>query len=310
MKVLLALRDSLSRFYGKYDTYIRWVAKCVLAVCAFGGINVSLGQMERLNNPLLVLGMAVICAFFPTNSIVLVGTGLVLGHFYALSAEAALVGGGMLVVGVMLYFGIATRSSVPLIVTMLALAWNVPSASAVVLGLTGGPLTAVGSIFGTFGYYLIRIIGERGGNLQSAAATPAEALVEKSTILMDAVIQNREMILVAVAVTVTLAVVWMIRRMPIKYAWMVAAAAGCLLYLVMRILGASFVGGVADLFALVAEVLISMAVAWMSQTMLFSLDYKRVENVRFEDDEYFYYVKAVPKKKVRKKRRSRRADRR
>lgn len=310
MRLLLAVRDSLSRFYGKYDTYIRWTMKCLLAVCAFAAINTSLGQMVRLNNPLLVLGLAVICAFLPTNSIVLVGTGMILAHFYALSAEAALVGGGMLTVGLMLYFGIASHSSVSLVVTMLCLAGGVPCASAVFFGLTGGPLAVVGSIFGTFGYYLISIIKNNGGNLQSVAATPAEAMVEKISVLIDAVIQNREMILFMLVLAMTLAIVWLIRRMPVKYAWMVAAAAGCLLYLLMCLLGASAAGITMDIPALIFDVLVAVGTAWISQTMLFSLDYKRTENVRFEDDEYFYYVKAVPKRKIRKKRRSRRADRR
>ena len=310
MRLLLTVRDSLSRFYGKYDTYIRWVFKCLLAVCAFSAINSGLGQMAKLNNPILVFGFAVICAFLPTNSMVLVGTGLILGHFYALSAEAALVGGGMLIVGLMLYFGIASHSSVPLVVTALSLAAGVPCVSAVFFGLTGGPLTVVGSIFGTFAYYVISVIKGNGGNLQSTAATPAEAMVEKISVLIDAVIRNREMILIMLVLSVTLAVVWLIRRMPLKYAWMVAAAAGCLVYLLIRLMGASVVGADVNLLALITDVLVAVLAAWVSQTMLFSLDYKRTENVRFEDDEYYYYVKAVPKKKIRKKRRSRRADRR
>ena len=32
--------------------------------------------------------------------------------------------------------------------------------------------------------------------------------------------------------------------------------------------------------------------------MTHSLDYSRVEHVQFEDDEYYYYVKAVPKASV------------
>ena len=31
-----------------------------------------------------------------------------------------------------------------------------------------------------------------------------------------------------------------------------------------------------------------------------NLDYARTENVQFEDDEYYYYVKAVPKKMIAK----------
>ena len=32
--------------------------------------------------------------------------------------------------------------------------------------------------------------------------------------------------------------------------------------------------------------------------MFFALDYKRTEYVQYEDDEYYYYVKAVPKLNV------------
>ena len=33
----------------------------------------------------------------------------------------------------------------------------------------------------------------------------------------------------------------------------------------------------------------------MEQFLFFDLDYSRTERVQFEDDEYYYYVKAVPK---------------
>ena len=78
--------------------------------------------------------------------------------------------------------------------TALSLAVGFPCVSAVMFGLIGGPLSAVGAVFGTFVFYLIRIIGANGGDLQSTASTPAEALVEKSILLIDEVIKNREMI--------------------------------------------------------------------------------------------------------------------
>ena len=31
------------------------------------------------------------------------------------------------------------------------------------------------------------------------------------------------------------------------------------------------------------------------ELLFFSVDYSRTENIQFEDDEYYYYVKAVPK---------------
>lgn len=310
MKFLLAVRDALSRFYGTYDTYIRLFFKFLLALCSFAAINAALGQMAVLNNPLLVFGLAVVCAFLPSNSIVLVGAAMILAHFYGLSAEAAMVGGGILLIGIMLYFGIAPHSSIPLVLTALSMAAGVPCAVAVVFGLIGGPLSAIGTIFGTLGYYLITIVKVNGGNLQATATEAAEAMVQKMSMLIDAVIHNQEMLLVMAALAITLWIVWLVHRMAVKYAWMLAAVLGCLAYLVIRVAGSTILNVEINIPGLIIDIAAALACAWISQTMLFSLDYKRTQNVRFEDDEYFYYVKAVPKRKLRKRKRGRRADRR
>ena len=39
-------------------------------------------------------------------------------------------------------------------------------------------------------------------------------------------------------------------------------------------------------------------IALVMQFFQFNLDYARTEKVQFEDDEYYYYVKAVPKMAV------------
>ena len=36
----------------------------------------------------------------------------------------------------------------------------------------------------------------------------------------------------------------------------------------------------------------------MLEFFVFNVDYSRTEHVQFEDDEYYYYVKAVPKNTV------------
>ena len=41
-----------------------------------------------------------------------------------------------------------------------------------------------------------------------------------------------------------------------------------------------------------------MALGWFLQFFLHSVDYTKAEKVQFEDDDYYYYVKAVPKIKV------------
>ena len=39
----------------------------------------------------------------------------------------------------------------------------------------------------------------------------------------------------------------------------------------------------------------SVLIAMVVQFFAFNVDYSRTEKVQFEDDEYYYYVKAIPK---------------
>ena len=46
---------------------------------------------------------------------------------------------------------------------------------------------------------------------------------------------------------------------------------------------------------LLAGALVSMILAGIYNFLFFSVDYSRTEYTQFEDDDYYYYVKAVPK---------------
>ena len=48
------------------------------------------------------------------------------------------------------------------------------------------------------------------------------------------------------------------------------------------------------------SVIISVVLVWVIQFFRLSLNYSGVENLQFEDDEYYYYVRAVPKNNITK----------
>ena len=310
MWLLLKVRDRISRFYGEHDTVIRILAKFCMALCAFAMINASLGQISFLCKPVVVGALALVCAFLPSNSTVMIGAGMILVHFYGISLEAAIAGGGMLIVGMLLYFSIAPHSAVPLILTAITMRMGIPSAAAVLFGLVGGPLSAVGVIFGVFTWYLVETTNRMGGTLESQAVDAAEAMVQKMTELMNSVISNREMAVMAAALTILLWIVWLMHRMAVKYAWMVAAGTGLLIYVGIRCISGVVLQIPVPALTVILYVALAAVTSMTAQAFLFSLDYRRTENVRFEDDDYFYYVKAVPKRKVYRRKRSRRSERR
>ena len=62
------------------------------------------------------------------------------------------------------------------------------------------------------------------------------------------------------------------------------------------LLSGSLVLGISPKFvSVIIGGIVSALLALILQLTVFSLDYSRTEFVQFEDDEYYYYVKAVPK---------------
>ena len=53
-----------------------------------------------------------------------------------------------------------------------------------------------------------------------------------------------------------------------------------------------------DTGSVIVGTVISMLLVFVAQFFRVVLDYTSVEHVQFEDDDYYYYVKAVPKIKV------------
>lgn len=301
MESLLQTKEKLKKLYGAYDSYILAVLKFLLAFVTFYMIN-SLGYFEKLDNIAVLLILALVCSFLPVNAVVLFGAVMLAAQLYGLSMTAALVGGGLLLIIILLHFGIAPKAGYALVLTPLALAFHVPCAVPLILGLASSPLAAVGVVFGTILYYAVGAVTKV--NIASAAAEVqgAEeaglALLEEAKAYLDAITKNMEMIVVVITLLAVFLVVCLIRRMAIKYAWSVAIGAGVFTYVAITMIGNMTLDLPVDWLWLILGTAVSAAAAIVLQFFVFSLDYRRVESVQFEDDDYYYYVKAVPKQKT------------
>ena len=101
-----------------------------------------------------------------------------------------------------------------------------------------------------------------------------------------------------VAFTVTVIVVYLIRRMSVDHSWTIAMAAGIIIeVLILLVVDLMYDTNLSILSALLGAI-VTVIVCKGIEFFRFCLDYSRTEKVQFEDDEYYYYVKAVPKATV------------
>ena len=106
------------------------------------------------------------------------------------------------------------------------------------------------------------------------------------------------MLVVVAAFIVTTILVYLVRRLSVDYAWTIAIIAGALLDIVILLVGDLIYDTNFSIFGVLFGSILSIVTAFLVQFFRFNLDYTRTEKVQFEDDEYYYYVKAVPKMAV------------
>lgn len=295
MAELLEMKQRLKILYARYDVYLIPALKFMLAFFAFLMINVQIGFMDRLANPAVALLLALLCSFLPVNMTAVFGALLICAHAYALSLEVLAVSAGLLFVMYALYFRIAPEYGYVLMLTPAAFFLKIPYALPLVLGLVGGPVCAVPAACGIIVYYLICYMKNNETMLTNPETEDTAARVLS---LVDNVLNNKTVILTILVFAVTMTVVYVIRRMSVDYAWYLAIGAGAVINVVLFLIGALVMKAEVSILPLLLGTVVSVLIALAVEFFVFSVDYSRTEYTQFEDDEYYYYVKAVPKMSI------------
>ena len=292
MATLLEVRQVIKRFYAKYDIYVKPVLKFILALVSFMMLNMKIGFMQQIRSPLVAVGLAVVCAVLPVNAMVVLGGVLMIAHAYALSLEACAVTAGILLVIYLLYFRVSSKLGVLLVITPLCFMIGIPYAVPLLGGLLFGPAAAVPAGCGTILYYLLNYMSQ---NSTSLGTGEIEGGATKMASLVDSLVTNREMFLCVAAIMLTVLVVHFIRRLSVDHSWELAIGIGMVVNIVIHLLGALLPKVTVEIVPLLIGSAVSALVTFGIKFFVFSVDYTRTERVQFEDDEYYYYVKAVPK---------------
>ena len=182
-----------------------------------------------------------------------------------------------------------------MVLTPLAFLFKVPYAVALLVGLGGSLVSVIPVGCGVFLYYLLMYIRQNAGVLTGEGNVD---IVQRYSQIIRSICFNQTMMVMIAACAVGIIVVYLIRRLSVDYAWIIAIVVGTVAQLLVIFVG-DFVFGVSvSAGALIFGLLLSIVLAMIYNFFFFSVDYTRTEYVQFEDDDYYYYVKAVPKMTV------------
>ena len=297
MTTLLVIKQILLTIYSKYEVYITPLLKFLLALVTLVLINSRLGYMESLNRVAVVMIVALMCSFMPMNFIVLMDAVFVLLHLYTFSLEcAAVIGAGFLLL-FLLYLRFSPKDTAVVVLLPLCFLLRIPYVIPISMGLIGAPTSAVSVACGVIVYYMLHYVTQ---NATVIAAMADEDRMAKFKFIIDGLIKNREMVVTIAAFAITVIIVYLLRRLSIDYAWTIAMTAGAVVNIMVLLVGDLIFEINQPLLGVILGTIVSFLLVLVLQFFVFYVDYSRTEKVQFEDDEYYYYVKAVPKVTVAK----------
>ena len=297
MTNLLVFKEQLTGFFSRFETYIIAVLKFFVGLIALLIINANLGYMSKIDNGAIVLIVSLLCSFLPMNLIVLLIAAFALLHVYALSLECALIVGFVFVIMFVLYFRFSPGDAVAVILTPICFMLRIPYVVPMALGFMGTPMSCMSVGCGTVAYFMLNYIKENADQIASLS-TDAESALGSFKYLIDGLLGSDRMLLFVITFAVVVIAEFMIKSLPVDYSWKIGLGLGAIVNILVILIGCSALEVDMSIGGVFVGTLVSVLIVLIIQFFVFNVDYSRTENVQFEDDEYYYYVKAIPKMSV------------
>ena len=159
------------------------------------------------------------------------------------------------------------------------------------LGLLFGPAGVLPGVIGVLLYYLFR-------NLITVASSATTDSFDLFQVLIDQLVEDEELFAALAVFVVVMLVVYMIRSLRVDFSFEAAIIIGIVSDIILCLFANYLQLMKLHMIPFFAGAVISLGLVWLIQFFRLSLNYAGVENLQFEDEEYYYYVRAVPKNSI------------
>lgn len=295
MQKLFVIKGYLAKYYGKYSKIVDKALQFILALLTFTFISQNIGFTEIIANPIMTIVLSLICMLLPMSMTVILATVAATLQVMTVSIGMAIVFAGLFVILYSFYFRFAPGKALLILLMPIAHMLKIPVVIPIVYGLIGSPICILPITAGTIIYYMIDYVSANGSLFETAGEIDMMAQIGT---YVQQITANREMWCVIIAFAVCLLLVYSVRRLSVDYSWEIAIIAGTLGNINVMAYGYIVMDIQLSYVSLIVGSVVAIIVALLAKFFVFSVDYTRTEYLQFEDDEYYYYVKAVPKAAV------------
>lgn len=294
LEKIATVRDIIIKTYQKIRFIVNPVIKFFVAWLIFSRINNTIGYDPRLTGSTICILLAAICAVLPPSVTVFLAMVLSLLHIYSVSIFLAAVVAVVFLILYALLLRFTPRESIVVLLIPFLAHYNMHYAVPMVLGSIYNPLMILPCSCGIIVKYMIDLVQKAA---KREVTKSLDDIIQFYTDVADAFIQNKAMYVMIIVFAIVIIVIYIIRKLSFEYSLPISIGAGMVTNIVVFLLAELKVGTVVNIGSLIRMSLLAGIVAYVVEFMHRVLDYTAIERLQFEDEDYYYYVKAIPKVK-------------
>lgn len=291
MTQLLVLKEHIQKFYQKYSLILNLLFRFCIGYLTFFAANQVIGYNPLLNHVYVELLLALFSIVMPVQAILLMAAVFTVVHVFYVSQILALVMSVIFIILYLLYVQFVPKHGYIIMAIPIVFALHIPYGVPVLMGLIATPVTILPVGCGVCVYYLIQTV-------TSVVAASTDDTIDLYQVVVNQLTENSEMYAAILIFAAVIVVVYIIRTRGIDYSFEIAILAGIFLETILFLITNYLLDININMLQFLGGTIISALLVWLIQFFRLSLNYAGVENLQFEDEEYYYYVRAVPKMSI------------
>ena len=291
MALFGGLREKLERVYAQHSQLIDVLARFLLAAGMCFLIREAAPYSGILSNPVLMLALSAILAFLPVQLIPAAGAALVIGQAFGLDLIAGGVALAVSLVIFLLFLRFVPDAMVYAALTPMTMFFGLDALIPICCGLRRSPSSVFAVCPGAVVYGMLASFSK---NAEALKSMEENDFAGKLQLLIRGTF-GPELYVTLLALAGTLILTSALMSSGINYAPYLAVLFGGLTYLLFHLIGQAVLQTESHLPVKAVGVAASVAAAYILLLIWMPLRYSKSERLHFEDDNYYYFVKAVPK---------------
>ena len=292
MKALINVKNNIREFLRKYEEILFPILKFGWCYLVFHSVRTMFNYVEITSRETVLLLLAVLCAMLP-DGFLMFFTGALIGvNCFSLTLEVGLSYLLLFLLSYCIYLRFFPKCSYVLFMVplcyMIGMPFLAPMLAAIFVGIGGAVPCALGVVLYEFSIHTRTV-----ANMLQMAAKKEE--VETLQYYIDHILKNKELLMIMLVFMLTVVATSVLQKFSYPFARYAAIVGGGFLNVIFYLITAKVLELTPDMSSCMAGSLIGVLVGLVVTTAKGVLDFKHTQRVQFEDDEYYYYVKAVPK---------------